>query len=210
MRRIIALVLLLGLASTGRAGEVEDLQEENTRLRDRIERLERENARLRRIGPDPARIDEAAVAERVTVTARGDGGAAVVTASLPLTVTAGSRADHALDLMAADGAVDATFRSWFTGGIHARVTEVVLDADDRAFRLPVVDYDVTRVTTGSPQRRRRRDHERLTVTLPRDVLEAAGTARSVGGAIGRVRFVLEPRDQATLRAFALRVSGSTP
>lgn len=209
MQRIIVVAVVLGALGVAGAGELEDLRTENARLRERLETLERENARLRRIGPDPARMDEAAVAERVTVTQRDDG-SAVTTATVPLTVTGGSRADHALELESDGETVRAVFRTWFSGGIHAGVTEVLLDADQRAFRLPVVDYDVTRITGGSPQRRRRRDHERLVVELPPGALAEAAAARSVGGTIGRVRFLVEPGGQATLRAFALRALGERP
>lgn len=209
MQRIIVAGLALPLALLASpiawAGELEDLRAENARLRERVEQLERETARLRRIGPDPERLDEQAIAERVTVTTGPDGSTAA-TATLPLAVTAGSRADHELTLVSNGTEVRGTILSRFSGGIHAGVDEIVLDADDRSFRLPVVGYDVTRITTGAPQRRRRRDHERVTVVLPPDALAASADARSVGGVVGRVRFAIEPRDQATLRAFTERVT----
>jgi hypothetical protein len=187
------------------AAELDDLRAENARLRDRVERLERENERLRRIGPDPSRMDEAAVAERLTVT-ETPSGERVTAASVPLAVIDGSRADHALELESTGDRIRATFRTWFSGGIHRGVDEIVLEADHQSFRLPVVDYAVTPIRTGSPQRRRRRDHERLVVDLPAGVLSAVATAHSVGGRIGRVRFMVEPADQATLRAFMLRMN----
>jgi hypothetical protein len=208
VRRVVVTLVILGLVgATARAGELEDLRAENARLQAQVDRLERENARLRRIGPDPARMDDAAVAERVTVTTQADG-STLTTATVPLTVTSSSSAAHDLELTSTGGTARATFQSWFSGGIHASDTEVVLEADGAVFHLPVVDHDTTRITTGPPQRRRRRDHERLTVNLPADVLEAAATAHSVGGRLGRVEFLIEPRDQATLRAFARRTSGT--
>jgi len=205
VHRIAAVILTLALIPTARADEIEDLRADNARLREQVDRLERENARLRRIGPDPERLDEEAIAERVTTTTQDDG-STLTAATVPITVTAGSPADHVLELESDGDTVRATFRSWFSGRIHANVKEVVLDVDHRAFHLPVVDYDVTRITTGPPQRRRRRDHERVTVILPPDALAAAATAHSVGGRIGRVRFLIEARDQATLRAFDVRVT----
>lgn len=199
------MLLVLGLLASAHAGELETLRAENARLREQVDRLERENARLRRIGPDPRRMDAEAAAERLTVT-EGSDGSSVTTASVPLTVTSGSRADHALELESDGGPVRATFRTWFSGGIYAGVTDVVLDADHRSFHLPVIDYDVTPILAGPPQRRRRRDHERVTVILPPDALAAAATAQSVGGILGRVHFLIEPRDQATLRALALRLN----
>jgi len=203
-RIILAAALSVALSPLwASADELSDLRAENARLRERVGQLERENARLRSAGADPERLDEAAIAERVTVEA-GDAGTVLTSAEIPLDVTEGSRADHALTLKAEGSTVRATFRSWFTGGAYASVSEILVDADDRTFRLPVVDYDVTRVLTGPPQRRRRRDHERLTALLSLDELDAIASAHTTGGRLGRVQFRIDRDGQATIRAFERR------
>ena len=200
--RIVPVVAALAVAAPAWADQSDALRAENSRLRDRVETLERENARLRALLP-PAEVDGE---PPLAVTEDADG-SQLTKATVALTVMGGSRAAHELRLEHGSDGAQAVIASTFSGGIHRHVDALELEVDDVTHVLPVEDYDATRVTTGSPQRRRRLDHERVKVTLPADLLVAIADARSVGGRLGRVRFLVEARDQRTLVSFARAVTG---
>lgn len=204
------LPLLLVLAATALAApdEAARLRDENERLRVRIETLERENARLRDLAG--LRPDEPASArDRVRITDAPDG-ERIEADEIALVVTDGSRAAHVLHLGTdADGRARGVIETTFSSGIHRYVDALELVLDGETVRVPVVDYDATRVSAGPPQRRRRRDHERVTVALPPAVLGRAAEARTLDARLGRVRFRLDATGRATLRAFADAVSART-
>jgi hypothetical protein len=190
MTPIALALLVLCAALPARADELERLRDENARLRQRVEQLERENA-------------TPAIPTRVVERAAPDGTMLAATEPSRIDVT-GSRAAHWLWLERAAGRHDATLwiRTEFSGGIYRHTERLALRLDGAEQVLPIASYDATRITTGVAHRPLRRDHEVVSVIFTPPVLAALAGAASMSGQLGRTAFTVSSDVLASLRALA--------
>lgn len=213
LRRSLTVVIpMLLLASVAAA------EEDVAALKARIAELERDNARLRaEIAAMKGDLDQTqtqlaqARSENTELQARQEQQAEqrqamyivsqyeptskssrLVSRSLRLPVTHGSRAEHELQLTAVGAGDDPTVTLAMTAkgsGRDYNTTEALaLNVDGRPMSLRVADYHRDARVTGSSRNRVDRSDEYLTLSMTMEQVRQIGRATSVTAQAGHVRF----------------------
>src|SRR5262245_156666 len=214
---VVGMGLVAALASTVRAGELERLREENTRLQQRVKDLEAENATLRGGGAPSDRGLLTALQQRASdavVETPGEAGAATKVETEPsrLEGIGGGKSRHWIVWRAQRpaGGTRADSASLIvdtvdSGGRYRDVKTMLLTVDGTPVEIAVAGYraQVTNVgrDTGAP----RQQGESVTARVPADTLARLSTAASVSGTLGTTTFRLTPQQLADLREFAKRL-----
>jgi hypothetical protein len=196
-------------------GELERLTAENERLRQRVGELEARVDALQGESDDlrvaagiagPAVTAEVEAAEAARLTTAVEAGTRTVTSGAsPLEVHDGTRAPHWIvfryvrtgEAPVPEIAMD--LRTQFSGGIYRDAETLVLSVDGSPVECPVTSYRSRPVTGGGSRKRIRKDHEQLTVAIPRAALERMAAARTITGTLGPTAFALTDRQLASLR-----------
>jgi hypothetical protein len=206
VRLILAGLVVLAVGGPAWAGELEQLRDENAKLRARIEALEAENARLRgveREAPLAAALRESAAAA-VQTGVDDDGKQLVTTDPSRLEISAGPGGRHWIVWRTGPEAIELVLESAASGQSYRDVHALELDVDGTAESLPVARHaseHKTPLRGGMPTA-----GETVVVRVPSATLTRLAAARSAGGALGPLRFRLTPQQLATVRAFSDRVA----
>jgi hypothetical protein len=227
----VALLAILTLVRTTWAGELDDLRAENRRLRERVQALEAENAKLKKTDTS-ARIEhleaenaqlrktEAETAPLVKamktdaeaiVHVEGDGASKLVsTDALRIDPTSGPHSRHWIWLQAKGASpetVDFVVEAAVSGGAYRDATTLDVDVDGTSEHLAVIgrtteSRTLTRGNGGAAA------SERITAALPRATLNKLAKAGSVRAKLGPTAFALGPDQLAAIRAFDARIAAT--
>lgn len=210
--------LLVLLAGSAAAGEIERLREENARLQQRVRDLESENASLRGATKPGDRGLIAALEERasevVTVSpGEAPGSSQVETEPSRLEGMGGGKGRHWLIWRAQrpagggrPGAASLVVDSVDSGGQYKDVRALELTVDGTPVECAVADYRMQINTTGRDPGARQKG-ESVVARVPIDTLQRLTEASSVSGKLGATTFQLSPQQLADLREFAKRLGG---
>jgi hypothetical protein len=208
-------VVVVLLAGTARAGEVQQLREENARLQQRVRDLEAENARLRgSTNPGDSglvtALQQRATGAVVVTPAEQPGTSKVETEPSRLEGLGGGKGRHWIIWRAqrpASGQADAAsliVDSVDSGGKYRDLKTIQLTVDGTPVEVPVADYRMQINTVGRATGTRQQG-ESVTARVPLDTLNRLTSASSVSGTVGQTPFRLTPQQLADVREFAKRL-----
>jgi hypothetical protein len=209
----MAAVVLLGICTAARGGEVDQLRKENADLRARVQELERENARLRgETGGLAAALEQRATAAVAVAPGAEPGSTTITTEASRLEGIGGGKSRHWITWRA-DRAPGQTGRpdtavividTSSSGHTYRDVSTLRLVVDGTPVDCPVADYRTEMLPTGRDGTTRIQS-EHVTATVPTAVLDRVAGASDVSATLGPTTFHLTPQQIAAARAFVQRL-----